>query len=88
MAISVQNSRKARDCDDSIVDFLCDTEADVAALPTQRRSAGGGVVATGSTATVIAPDSGRSNRRILASSGEWIESPHRVVIDCGTPSTH
>ncbi len=87
MAISVQHSRKAKDCDDSIVDFLCDTEADVAAIPTQRRSAGGGV-ATGSTATVIAPESGRSNRRILASSGEWIDSPHRVVIDCGTPSTH
>ena len=42
MAISVQHSRKAKDCDDSIVDFLCDTEADVAAIPTQRRSAGGG----------------------------------------------
>ena len=41
MAISVQHSRKSKDCDDSIVDFLCDTEADVAALPTQRRSAGG-----------------------------------------------
>lgn len=87
MAISVQNSRKAKDCDDSIVDFLCDTEADVDALPTQRRSAQG-VVATGSTATVIAPESGRSNHRILASSGKWIDSPHRVVIDCGTPSTH
>lgn len=88
MAISVQHSRKAKDCDDSIVDFLCDTEADVAVLPTQRRSAGGWVVATGSTATVIAPEGGRSDRRILTSSGEWIDLPHRVVIDCGTPSTH
>lgn len=84
MAISVQNSRKAKDSDDSIVDFLCDTETDVAALPTQRRKKGGRVV----TATVITPQSGRSNRRMLASNGEWIDSPHRVVIDCGTPSTH
>lgn len=41
MAISVQNSRKAKDSDDSIVDFLCDTEPDAAALPTQRRKKGG-----------------------------------------------
>ena len=88
MAISVQNSRKAKDSDDSIVDFLCDTETDVTALPTQRRKKGGRVVATGSTATVITPQSGRSNRRMLASNGEWIDSPHRVFIDCGTPSTH
>lgn len=88
MAISVQNSRKAKDSDNSIVDFLCDTESDVAALPTQRRKRGGCVAATGSTATVITPQSGRSNRRMLAPNGEWIDSPHSVVIDCGTPSTH
>lgn len=88
MAISVQNSRKAKDSDDSIVDFLCDTESDVAALPTQRRKRGGCVAATGSTATVITPQSGRSNRRMLAPNGEWIDSPHSVVIDCGTPGTH
>lgn len=88
MAISVQNSRKAKDSDDSIVDFLCDTESDVAALPTQRRKRGGCVAATGSTAIVITPQSGRSNRRMLAPNGEWIDSPHSVVIDCGTPSTH
>jgi hypothetical protein len=88
MAISVQNSRKAKDSDDSIVDFLCDTESDVAALPTQRRKRGWCVASTGSTATVITPQSGRSNRRMLAPNGEWIDSPHSVVIDCGTPSTH
>lgn len=88
MAISVQNSRKAKDSDDSIVDFLCDTESDVAALPTQRRKRGWCVAATGSTATVITPQSGRSNRRMLAPNGEWIDSPHSVVIDCGTQSTH
>lgn len=88
MAISVQNSRKAKDSDDSIVDFLCDTESDVSALPTQKRNSGGFVVATGSTATVITPQNGRSNRRMLASNGKWIDSPHRIVIDCGTPSTH
>lgn len=88
MAISVQNSRKAKDSDDSIVDFLCDTESDVAALQTQRRKKGGRVASTGSTATVITPQSGRSNRRMLAPNGERIDSPHSVVIGCGTPSTH
>lgn len=86
MAISIQHSRKAKDCDDSIVDFLCDTEEDVSALPTQKRNGSGMVAATGSTATVMSPANGRGTRRMLNSSGVWVDSPHRIIIDCGSPS--
>lgn len=99
MAISVQHSHKSKDCDDSVVSFFCDTEDDVSALPTQSRNGKGLVVATGSTATVLKPATGKSTYRVLASSGEWVEAPqtsgggsaeivHPIVIDCGTPSTH
>ncbi len=87
MAITIRNTRKAHDCDDSIIDFLCDTEDDVARLPTQARGANG-VAATGSTATVVTPGEGKGHKRMLVSSGVWVESPDRIIIDCGTPSTH
>ena len=86
MAISIQKTKKAVENDDSIVDFLCDAESDVLSLPTQKRGTDGLAVATGSTATVLAPSDGKSNRRILNASGKWVDMPLDLIIDCGSPA--
>lgn len=92
MAIHILSTRKDTTTDNSIIEFQCDAEADVANLPTQARSSKG-VCATGSTAYVIDPESGKSPNRRLSSEEIWEEAPMRtpgvdIVIDCGTPATH
>lgn len=91
MAITILRTRKDVKTDFSIVHFQCDTEADVADLPTNRRT-GKRVCAAGSTAMVLNPDEGKSTCRRLTAEGEWVEAPQRIpgvptVIDCGTPGT-
>lgn len=86
MAITILRTRKDVKTDFSIVQFQCDTEADVANLPTNQRT-GRKVCAAGSSAVVLNPDNGKSPHRVLTEAGVWIETPQRIVIDCGTPGT-
>ena len=55
------------------MEFFCDSEADVALLPTQNDPKNDNKCATGSLAFVLDTDEGRGRIRILASSGKWRE---------------
>ena len=55
------------------MEFFCESESDVLALPTQDNGKNEEKCATGSLAYVLEPENGRSRLRILVSRGEWRE---------------
>ena len=55
------------------MEFFCDGESDVAALPTQSEAKNEEKCATGSLAYILEPEQSKSRLRILASSGQWRE---------------
>lgn len=55
------------------MEFFCESESDVLALPTQRDGKDEEKCATGSLAYVLVPEEGKSKLRVLVSSGEWRE---------------
>ncbi len=67
--------KEKSDSSDSLfrMEFFCESEADVLALPTQADAKNETKCATGSLAYVLEPENGRSRLRILVSSGEWRE---------------
>lgn len=67
--------KEKSDSSDSLfrMEFFCESEADVLALPTQSDAKNEEKCATGSLAYVLEPENGKSKLRILISSGEWRE---------------